>query len=51
MINNITLGDIMVKQRNEITDEAWEKIAPLLPSKGRRGGQWNDYRTILNGIL
>ncbi|WP_198059872.1 hypothetical protein, partial [Thermoactinomyces sp. CICC 10521] len=33
-------GTSMMRRRYEITDEAWEKIAPLLPSNGKRGGQW-----------
>jgi transposase len=41
----------MMRRRYEITDEAWEKIEPLLPSNGKRGSQWKDHRTILNGIL
>jgi transposase len=36
----------------ELTEEAWGVIAPLLPSSsGRRGGQWRDHRTVINGIL
>jgi len=30
--------------RGEITDNAWEQIAPLLPENGQRGGQWQDHR-------
>jgi transposase len=37
--------------RGELTEEAWSIIAPLLPAQGRRGGQWREHRTILNGIL
>src|SRR5215207_782163 len=37
--------------RGEITDKAWEQIAPLLPENGRRGGQWEDHRKVINGIL
>jgi transposase len=38
--------------RGELTEEAWSVIAPLLPtSGGRRGGQWRDHRTVINGIL
>lgn len=40
----------MVK-RGELTDEAWRQIAPLLPENGRRGKQWRDHRTVVNGIL
>jgi transposase len=36
----------------ELTEEAWSAIAPLLPtSGGRRGGQWRDHRSVINGIL
>ena len=38
--------------RGELTEEAWSVIAPLLPtSGGRRGGQWRDHRSVINGIL
>ena len=37
--------------RGELTDAAWERIAPLLPGSGRRGGQWRDHRAVVNGIL
>jgi transposase len=38
--------------RGELTEAAWGIIAPLLPtSTGRRGGQWRDHRTVINGIL
>ncbi len=37
--------------RGEITDKAWEQIAPLLPENGGRGGQWQDHRRVVNGIL
>jgi transposase len=42
--------DVMVG-RGEITDKAWEQIAPLLPENGGRGGQWQDHRRLMNGIL
>jgi transposase len=38
-------------RRHELTDVAWEKIAPLLPADARRGQQWQGHRTVLNGIL
>lgn len=39
-------------RRYELTDEQWEKIAPLLPAReGQRGGQWKDHRTVLNGMF
>ena len=38
----------MVK-RGELTDEAWARIAPLLPANGRRGGRWRDHREVVDG--
>lgn len=39
-------------RRGEITDRAWEQIEPLLPQEtGKRGGQWRNHHTIINGIL
>ncbi len=38
-------------RRDELTDGAWERIEPLLPENGRRGKQWKDHRTVVNGIL
>jgi transposase len=37
--------------RGELTDHAWAGIAALLPENGKRGGQWRDHRTVINGIL
>src|SRR5215467_11531707 len=37
--------------RGELTDRAWATIAPLLPRSGGRGGQWQDHRRVINGIL
>jgi transposase len=38
--------------RGELIEEAWSTVAPLLPQiEGRRGGQWRDHRTVINGIL
>jgi transposase len=37
--------------RGELTDKAWEQIAPLLPENGRRGGRWRDHRLVINGTL
>jgi transposase len=38
-------------RRYELTDEQFEMICDLLPATGKRGGQWNDHRTTLNGIF
>jgi transposase len=37
--------------RHELTDPQWGLIAPFFPANGRRGGQWRDHRTVLNGIF
>ena len=37
--------------RGELTDRAWAVIAPLMPVNGERGGQWEDHRRVINGIL
>ena len=37
-------------RRYEMTDDAWERIQPLLPKQGR-GGRWNDHRTTINGMF
>jgi transposase len=38
-------------RRYELTDEEFALIEDLLPRNGQRGGQWNDNRTTLDGIL
>jgi transposase len=38
-------------RRYEFTDEQYLLIGDLLPANGKRGGQWNDHRTTLNGIF
>jgi transposase len=37
-------------KRYELTDQAWERLRPVLPSQ-KRGGRWNDHRAMLNGIF
>src|SRR5215207_4081226 len=38
--------------RGDVTNEQWERVAPLLPpQKGRTGRPAHDHRVILNGIL
>lgn len=37
--------------RYELTDGQWARVAPHLPPNGRRGGQWKDHRTVVDGIL
>ena len=39
-------------RRYELTDEQWQRLAPLLPPQRPWTGRPNhDYRTIINGIL
>ena len=38
-------------KRHELTDQQWELIAPFFPANGKRGGQWKDHRTMIDGIL
>ena len=39
--------------RGDLTDTAWEKIAPYLPPErnGKQGHPYNAHRDIINGIL
>jgi len=46
-----TRGGLPMVGRGELTDKAWENIAPLLPENGRRGKQWKDHRTLINGTF
>src|SRR5436309_8747140 len=39
-------------KRRELSDQQWGLLAPFFPRRPpKRGGQWRDDRTILNGIL
>ena len=38
-------------RRYELTEEQLKVIEDLLPRNGGRGGQWNDHRSMLNGIF
>jgi transposase len=41
-----------MNRRFELTDQEWERLAPLLPAMPpRRGGRWRDHRQVLNGIM
>lgn len=41
-----------VARTEQLSDEAWALIEPLLPSSaGCRGGQWRDHRQVLEAIL
>ena len=34
-----------------LADDQYQQIQDLLPQNGRRGGQWKDHRTMIDGIL
>ncbi len=34
-----------------LTEEAWARVSPPLPTRGRRGKQWRDHRAVLAAIL
>jgi transposase len=39
-------------RRHELTDRQWRTIAHLFPpNRKKRGGQWKDHRTVLNGMF
>lgn len=39
-------------KRHELSDEQWALLAAFFPPRPRkRGGQWRDDRTVLNGIF
>jgi transposase len=41
-----------VLDRHDLTDAEWTRLEPLLPSQApRRGRQWSDHRTVINGVL
>lgn len=37
--------------RGDLTNAEWERLQPLLPEGGQRGGRWNDRRRTINGVL
>ncbi|MFC4121436.1 IS5 family transposase, partial [Nonomuraea zeae] len=37
--------------RGDLTNAEWERLRPLLPEGGRRGGRWNDHRKTIDGVL
>ena len=37
--------------RHELTDEEWQRLAPLMPAHPRQGHRWNDHRMVIDGIL
>jgi len=42
----------MHRERYELSDERWNIIKHHFPPRGgKRGGQWRDHRTVVNGVL
>lgn len=38
--------------RHDLSDEDWERLWPLLPSRAPvRGGRWADHRAVINAIV
>jgi transposase len=37
--------------RGDLTDAEWERLKPLLPPAGTRGGRWSEHRMVINGVL
>ena len=37
--------------RGELTDKAWEQLAPQVPAHRRKGQRWADHRRVINGML
>jgi transposase len=33
--------------RDDLSDEEWQRLAPLMPSHPRQGHRWNDHRTVI----
>ncbi len=39
-------------RRYELIDDQWLRIEEMFPAnKGKRGGQWQDHRQVLNGMI
>jgi transposase len=37
--------------RGDLTNAEWERLEPLLPVGGARGGRWVDHRLVIDGVL
>ncbi|MEV0753075.1 transposase [Streptosporangium sp. NPDC050280] len=38
-------------KRDDLTDDEWARLTPLLPAHARRGNRWADHRTIIDGVF
>jgi transposase len=41
----------MASPTYQLSDDQWAQLEGLLPTNGRRGGQWKDHRLMIDGIL
>jgi putative transposase len=49
--DRVVASDLVTVDPPEVSDLAWEWMAPLLPSSmGRRGGRWRDHRQVVEAI-
>jgi transposase len=37
--------------RHDLSDEVWQRLAPMMPADARQGRRWSDHRMVVNGIL
>jgi transposase len=38
-------------RRHELSDPEWAEVAGFFPANGKPGGQFNDHRTLINGVF
>jgi transposase len=43
--------DPTMTRRHELSDPEWAGIASSFPAGGKRGGRFNDHRTLVNGVF
>jgi transposase len=37
--------------RHDLTDEEWQRLAPMMPADARRGRRWSNHRMVIDGIF
>jgi transposase len=38
-------------RRHDLSEEEWDRLAPLLPADPPRGGRWLDHWMVINGVF
>jgi len=38
-------------KRDDLTDDEWARLVPLLPAHARRGNRWADHRPIIDAVF